>query len=97
MNVLSHTSQCRESTDSLSYCPPPHLVIQLFVELAQLCLTLVLLHVCQANPQHVWRGRWLVIDDVVQRLHLSVGLLLVKLLFHWHTLSCGRHKSGHHI
>lgn len=64
-----------------------HLIIQLLVQLGQLCLTLVLLHICEANAGHVGRGGRLVIKYVVQREHLGVGLLLVKLLLHWDALT----------
>lgn len=65
----------------------PHLIIQLFVKLGQLSLTLVLLHVGEANTRHIGRGGRLVVEYVVQGLDLLFGLLLVKLLLHWHTLT----------
>lgn len=68
---------------------PPHLIIQLLVQLGQLCLTLVLLHICEANAGDVGRGGRLVVKYVVQGEHLGVGLLLVELLLHWDTLTCG--------
>lgn len=65
----------------------PHLIIQLFVKLGQLSLTLVFLHVGEANSRNVGRGGRLFIDYVVQGKNLSIGLLFVKLLLHWHALT----------
>lgn len=65
----------------------PHLIVQLFVKLSQLSLTLVLLYVREANPGHVGCGSRLLVDDVVQSQHLGIGLLLVELLLHRHALS----------
>lgn len=87
----------RANRHPYSSCPQPHLVIQLFVKLSQLCLTFILLYVRQANTQYIRRGCRLVVDDVVEGLYLSIGLFLVKLLFHWHALSWGRFKSTNQI
>lgn len=65
----------------------PYLIVQLFVELGQLGLTLVLLHIGEANPRHVGRGGRLVVEYVVQGLHLCVGLLFIKLLLDWDALA----------
>lgn len=67
--------------------PRSHLIVQLFVKFGQLGLTLVLLHISEANTGNVRRRHRLVVDYVVQSQNLSVGLLLIKLLLHWDTLT----------
>lgn len=59
-----------------------HLIIQLLVQLCQFCLTLVPLGVGQTYTGDVRSGRNLVvIYSVIQSQNISVGFLLVVLLF----------------
>lgn len=69
-----------------------HLVIQLFVELGYLCLTLLFLSVSEFDPREGAMGRsgcWLVIVGcTVKGLDLCFSLLLVELFLYWYILSC---------